>query len=79
MSGGSLQYMYMRIAELAELVREETDVPLHLAFADHLDLCATAAHDIEWVLSGDTRPGSEVDAIRQVLGLRAEVDGRRWR
>jgi hypothetical protein len=43
------------------------------AFAAHLDKVADALHDIEWVLSGDTSPGDEFEAIDHALGLDSEA------
>jgi hypothetical protein len=67
MSGGSLDYASSRIEDLASAVRGRATTPLHRAFATHLDKVALAAHDLEWMLSGDTSPGDEVAAIEACL------------
>jgi hypothetical protein len=70
MSGGSYDYAYQRIADLAEEIRmraEGDHVDLRAAFAAHLEKCAEAARAIEWVDSGDSGPGREVAPIREAL------------
>lgn len=71
MSGGSYDYAYSRVEELACAIR--CDSPLRRAFCDHLRLVAKALHDIEWVDSYDTAPGSEDAAIRACLAPGAEL------
>lgn len=39
-----------------------------MAFGSHLQKCAKAMHDIEWVDSGDCGDGDEVKAIIAALG-----------
>ena len=67
MSGGSLDYACWKVGEIAEHVRERAKTPLHRAFAKHLSAVSQALHDLEWMLSGDTGEGSEIEAIRAVL------------
>lgn len=67
MSGGSLDYGFRRLDDLADEIDLRCNDPLHRAFAKHLRLCSTAAHALEWALSGDTELGSEVAAIRAVV------------
>ena len=67
MSGGSLDYACWKIEAIAEDIRKRAETPLHRAFAKHLMLCAAAAHDLEWMFSGDTSAGAEIPAIRAVL------------
>lgn len=66
MSGGSYEYAYHRIEELAADIRATT--ALRKAFKAHLVKVAKACHDIEWVDSCDYSPGDEDDAIRACLG-----------
>jgi hypothetical protein len=66
MSGGSYQYAYYQIEELAAYIRPTS--ALRKAFKAHLVKIAKACHDIEWVDSGDYGPGDEDDAIRACLG-----------
>lgn len=67
MSGGSWDYFYGRLEYVASRLQCECD-PLREAFGSHLQQCAKALHDIEWVDSGDYSPGDEVKAIKAVLG-----------
>lgn len=67
MSGGSLNYVYCRVADAASEIRDRSNDPLHLAFADHLELVAKALHDIEWLYSCDYGPGQERESIGKVV------------
>ena len=66
MSGGSLDYFYSRVSDVAQQIREKAETPVHLGFADHLDLVAVALRDLEWVWSGDKGLGDEDAAIMAV-------------
>lgn len=68
MSGGSYDYAYYKVQDMAQSLANKTQTPLRRAFAKHLKLVAEAMHDIEWVDSGDCGPGDEEQAIRAVLG-----------
>lgn len=70
MSGGSLDYVYMRLNEAAGEIRARSQKRRHLAFADHLDLVAEALHDIEWSFSGDYGPDDDKSAIKAVLRIK---------
>ena len=67
MSGGSWDYFYERLEEVASRLQCERD-PLRKAFGSHLQKCAKALHDIEWVDSCDYGKGDEVKAIKAALG-----------
>ena len=67
MSGGSWDYFYGRLEEVASRLQCERD-PLRKAFGSHLQKCAKALHDIEWVDSCDYGKGDEVKAIKAALG-----------
>lgn len=69
MSGGSYDYRFEHIERLAYEIRKQTSDPKRRAFADLLDLCAKAAHDIEWVDSGDYGRGDEIPAIEAALNF----------
>lgn len=73
MSGGSLDYAYGRLDDLACTIAARAKTPLHMAFAEHLRKVASAAHDLEWVWSCDTCPGDEEAAIRAVIAPGAEL------
>lgn len=66
MSGGSYDYIYFKIEELAQQFLEQDD-PLRKQLGEHLKLVAKALHDIEWVDSGDYGIGDDVAAIKAVL------------
>jgi hypothetical protein len=69
MSGGSLDYAYYKIETLASEIRDRKEATaLHRAFASHLMKVAKAAHDIEWLYSGDYGPEGAVDSINACLG-----------
>jgi hypothetical protein len=42
--------------------------PLYTAFAKHLELVKQALHDVNYVISGDTGEGKEVESIKACLG-----------
>lgn len=65
MSGGSYNYAYHRINELASEIRGNSAE--RCAFRHLLTKVATALHDIEWVDSGDYGPGDENKAIAACL------------
>lgn len=65
MSGGSYNYAYMRIEDLASEIRPTT--LLRRTFIDHLKMVAKACHAIEWVDSGDCGPGGEDADIKACL------------
>ncbi len=67
MSGGSWEYGYMRLDEMASRLMECRD-PKRRAFGKLLEKCARAMHDIEWVDSGDWGPGDEAKSIDVALG-----------
>ncbi len=87
MSGGSLDYVYFKVEDAATSIRNYaanpgTDLKHRsewFAFVLHLLDVADALKDVEWVMSADRSPGSELSAIRKVLGssqpvLKAQVD-----
>lgn len=67
MSGGSYDYAYHKIEDLASEIKSRAQTPERKAFAAHLEKIAKAAHDIEWVDSGDYGPGDEKKSIRECL------------
>jgi hypothetical protein len=68
MSGGSLDYIYYRVEDVAETIKDRAETPLQKAFAEHLLKVAKALHDVEWVFSGDYGEGDDAEAIKAVLG-----------
>lgn len=73
MSGGSYEYAYRRVEDMAGEIRDRNPSALRRAFAAHLDLVAKAMHDVEWVDSCDYGKGAEEAAIRAVLGTATEA------
>ena len=73
MSGGSYDYLYSKVEDVANRLSDISETPLRRAFAEHLQLVASALHDIEWVDSGDMGKDGDVDAIRAVLGNSANA------
>jgi len=74
MSGGSLEYVYSRVEDAATTIRGWSSNPLHLAFATHLEKCAKALHDLEWVFSGDRGSGDEIEAIKAAISEQQVLD-----
>jgi hypothetical protein len=60
-----MNYLYSKLEYEANFCQNTLE---RRAFAKHLELVAKALHDIEWVDSGDSPPGSENEAIRACLG-----------
>lgn len=74
MSGGSYNYAYARVEEMALEVRLRAGGDAkRLAFALHLDKVAKALQAIEWVDSNDWAPGDEDEPIRAVVTPTDEV------
>lgn len=71
MSGGSWSYVYHGIEDAADKLDAERD-PLRRAFGKQVRLVAEAMRAIEWVDSGDSAHGSEIDPIKAALGAAAE-------
>lgn len=68
MSGGSMDYLYYKVEEVAHDLQNKNRTPLQRAFGEHLEKVAEALHDVEWVWSGDYGTGDDEDAIKAVLG-----------
>ncbi len=78
MSGGSYDYAYSRLDDLADQIRAKGSchcAPPHvrLAFANLLRMCAVAAKAIEWNDSGDGA-NDEESLIRACLARTAPLD-----
>lgn len=74
MSGGSLDYAYTKVNDIADTLTRKACSPLHRAFIKHLLLVSDALHDLEWVLSDDYAPGDEVAAIEKVVSMKLRLD-----
>jgi hypothetical protein len=73
MSGGSYDYAYSKVQDMAHsLSRRETN-PLRAAFSAHLLKVAEAMHAIEWVDSCDWGKGEDEPKIRECLAQGAEL------
>ena len=67
MSGGSWDYLCWKVEDAVIQLQKSKD-PLRRAFGEHLQLCANALHDIEWVDSSDMSHGDDRVAIELALG-----------
>lgn len=67
MSGGTIKPSHFSLRDIADSIREESDTPLHLALANHLDKVAEAVQALDKELSGDTGTGDADDAIRSCI------------
>ena len=67
MSGGSWDYAYQRVQDVADRFRGSRDATRR-AFGEHLAKCAEAMRVVEWVDSGDSTSPADTDAIRALLG-----------
>jgi hypothetical protein len=75
-SGGSYDYLYSKIALLADAIEERSEsysdemsaeqIKHRARFVRLLRLVCKAAYDIEWVDSGDCSPGDELPAIKAI-------------
>lgn len=74
MSGGSLNYAYSQVENIAYDVLRRADTNLHKAFAKHLLKVAKALYALEWVYSSDYSYGDEVEAIREVITRSEEIE-----
>ena len=72
MSGGSYDYFYSKISEFSERLNKST--PQRRAFYNLLCNVADAAHDIEWVDSGDYAAGDENESISKCVSPRFSLE-----
>jgi hypothetical protein len=68
MSGGSLDYLYHRVEEVAIELQKYQYTPLQRAFGAHLMRVSQALRDVEWVFDSDYGVGDDEKAIKEVLG-----------
>jgi hypothetical protein len=73
MSGGSYDYLYSKVKDMAEALDRKGESALRRAFGRHLKLIAEAMYDIEWVDSGDYAKGDEEEAIRKALSNESDM------
>ena len=66
MSGGSMDYLYIKVDEVADMLMHEKS-PARRAFGKHLKKVAHALHEIEWVDSGDSSSPDDINAIRDIF------------
>ena len=73
MSGGAFNYSYDVVNSTAHEILSRGDATLlHRAFADHLMKVSKALKALEWLYSGDTSKGSEIEPIRACMEWRKE-------
>lgn len=63
-----MNYLYIRVEEVAADLQDKNKTPLQRAFGKHLEKVAKALHDTEWVWDSDYDKGDEEKAIKEVLG-----------
>lgn len=80
MSGGSYNYAFHKVEDLADEIREQGDIEggaapreLRKAFKSHLKLVAKALRAIEWNDSGDG-DNRETEYLKAVLGENAGLE-----
>ena len=66
MSGGSFDYSYRHVEDMADRLRA-SDNPQYQAFADHLTKVAAAMKAVEWEFSGDSGLEEAYEAISRVI------------
>jgi len=66
MSGGSWDYFYYNIDEVADRLCDEKS-PLRRALGQHMRALSHAMHEIEWVDSGDKSSPDDTEAIKAVF------------
>ena len=67
MSGGSMDYLYMRVNDVAEELINSKCRHRQI-FGEHLVKVAKALFEIELVDSGDSSPPDDINAIQDVFG-----------
>jgi hypothetical protein len=77
MSGGSYDYAYARVQDMAGRLMSANETPLRRAFGEHLRLVADAMQTVEWVDSCDFHLGDEDEPIRKCIAPGAEADAAR--
>ncbi len=66
MSGGSWDYFYLNMEDVADRLSAST-CPERKSLGELMSRMAVAMHEIEWVDSGDRTKGAEMSAIRDVI------------
>lgn len=69
MSGGSYDYIYSKIEDLADTIRNQEKDPRRASFAKLMKLVGEAMREIEWVDSCDSGPGDEYKSIDKVFAF----------
>lgn len=73
MSGGSWDYFFYKLQEVADRLICESANPLRVAFGRHLSKCSKALRAIEWFDSGDNGPDDEIEPIQACLNQSTDV------
>lgn len=74
MSGGSWNYVYSQIQDVADRLQRRDQSTDRRALGALLELAAKALHDIEWVDSCDYGEGDDLPAIRACLTREQRLD-----
>jgi hypothetical protein len=67
MSGGSMDYLYLKVQDVAKGMEQLSSSPHRQRFAKNLQLVAVALKDVEWYDSGDTSEDAEFRSIKAVF------------
>lgn len=67
MSGGGIDFVSYKIEDAARELRENSEDPVHKAFADHLDLVAEACYITDRILASDRSYGEDHPYITSIL------------
>ena len=65
MSGGSFDYLYMKVEEMADEIIPPARTKDELEFAYLLNEISALMHDLEWVYSGDYSIGEFQEKYRK--------------
>ena len=74
MSGGSLDYAYNRVNDMAYELARHAKTRHQKALVSHLVKVSKALHDVEWVLSGDYGDGDDTAAIMDCIGKKGLLE-----
>jgi hypothetical protein len=67
MNGGSMDYLYLKVQDVADGMKQLSSSPHRQRFAEHLQLVAVALKDVEYCDSGDTSENVELRSIEAVF------------
>jgi hypothetical protein len=74
MSGGSYDYAFYRVDDMADAMESRPMTPIRKAFITHLRKVAGAMKAVEWADSSDTSQESADEAMRALLHPSCELN-----